>query len=123
MPINNRVAAMQEEIAAWRREIHADPELLYDVHRTAANVAEKLLTLTPIGDHVFTLHAELEGLKLSGVFEQLIEGWKSAGYELVAMRDLVDSVGAIALPLHAVLDASIPGRSGTLATQGPAFLA
>ena len=42
MPINNRVAAMQEEIAAWRREIHADPELLYDVHRTAASVAEKL---------------------------------------------------------------------------------
>jgi hippurate hydrolase len=42
MPINNRVAAMQDEIAAWRREIHANPELLYDVHQTAANVAEKL---------------------------------------------------------------------------------
>jgi amidohydrolase len=42
MPINNRVAAMQGEIAAWRRDIHANPELLYDVHRTAASVAEKL---------------------------------------------------------------------------------
>ena len=42
MPINNRVASMQDEIAAWRRDIHANPELLYDVHRTAASVAEKL---------------------------------------------------------------------------------
>ena len=42
MPINNRVAAMQGEIAAWRRDIHTHPELLYDVHRTAAKVAEKL---------------------------------------------------------------------------------
>jgi len=42
MPINNRVAAMHGEITAWRRDIHAHPELLYDVHRTAASVAEKL---------------------------------------------------------------------------------
>ena len=42
MPINNRVAAMQGEISAWRRDIHSHPELLYDVHRTAATVAEKL---------------------------------------------------------------------------------
>jgi hypothetical protein len=27
---------------AWRRDIHAHPELLYDVHRTAATVADKL---------------------------------------------------------------------------------
>jgi hippurate hydrolase len=42
MPIINRVADMHEEIAGWRRDIHAHPELLYDVHRTAASVAEKL---------------------------------------------------------------------------------
>ncbi|MEZ5849325.1 MAG: M20 aminoacylase family protein [Hyphomicrobiaceae bacterium] len=42
MPINNRIAAMSEEVAAWRQDIHANPELLYDVHRTAALVAEKL---------------------------------------------------------------------------------
>jgi amidohydrolase len=42
MPINNRVAAMQSEIAAWRRDIHAHPELLYEVHRTAESVADKL---------------------------------------------------------------------------------
>jgi len=34
MPIVNRVADLQGEIAAWRHDIHAHPELLYDVHRT-----------------------------------------------------------------------------------------
>jgi len=42
MPIVNRVADLHTEITAWRREMHAHPELLYDVHWTAAEVAEKL---------------------------------------------------------------------------------
>ncbi|WP_316185022.1 M20 aminoacylase family protein [Bradyrhizobium sp. SZCCHNRI1003] len=42
MPIVNRVADLQPDIQAWRRDIHSHPELLYDVHRTAAFVAERL---------------------------------------------------------------------------------
>src|SRR5436309_7259916 len=42
MPIINRIAAMQDEIAGWRHDFHAHPELLYEVHRTAARVADKL---------------------------------------------------------------------------------
>ena len=42
MPIVNRIAALHPEITAWRRDLHAHPELLYDVHRTAASVADKL---------------------------------------------------------------------------------
>jgi amidohydrolase len=42
MPIVNRVADLHAEITGWRRDIHANPELLYDVHRTAASVADKL---------------------------------------------------------------------------------
>ena len=42
MPIVNRVADLAADITAWRRDLHAHPELLYDVHRTAAAVAEKL---------------------------------------------------------------------------------
>jgi hippurate hydrolase len=42
MPIVNRVADLHDEITGWRRDLHAHPELLYDVHRTAASVAEKL---------------------------------------------------------------------------------
>ena len=108
---------------------------------TQANVAERLLqetrphpdplpdtTLHSLGargsgrDHVFTLHAELEGMKLAPVFERLLEGWKSQGYQPVALRTLV-AEHATGLPLHNVVDAPVPGRSGTLACQGPAFLA
>jgi hippurate hydrolase len=42
MPIVNRVADLHADIKGWRRDFHAHPELLYDVHRTAASVAEKL---------------------------------------------------------------------------------
>ena len=42
MAIVNRVAAMQDEIALWRRDFHAHPETGYDVQRTAGIVAEKL---------------------------------------------------------------------------------
>ncbi|KAA2316201.1 amidohydrolase [Pseudooceanicola sediminis] len=42
MPVRNRIAEMQVEIAGWRRDIHAHPELRFEEHRTAAFVAEKL---------------------------------------------------------------------------------
>jgi hippurate hydrolase len=42
MAIVNRIADLHDEITAWRRDLHAHPELQYDVHRTAASVAEKL---------------------------------------------------------------------------------
>lgn len=42
MPVLNRAAEMAEEITGWRRQLHEIPELLYDVHETAAFVAAKL---------------------------------------------------------------------------------
>ncbi|MBE1298008.1 M20 aminoacylase family protein [Phycobacter azelaicus] len=42
MPVKNRAAEFQEEVAGWRRDIHEHPEILYDTHRTSALVAEKL---------------------------------------------------------------------------------
>jgi hippurate hydrolase len=42
MPIVNRVADLHNEIKEWRRDLHAHPELRYDVHRTAGSVADKL---------------------------------------------------------------------------------
>ncbi len=90
---------------------------------TEANVAEKILALTAEPrEHVYTLHAELEGMKLSGVFEQLLAGWTAQGYKLVALRDLAEGTVAATLPLHDVVDALVPGRSGTLSCQGPVFL-
>jgi len=42
MPIKNRLAEMHPEITAWRRELHENPELMYDTHRTSGMVADKL---------------------------------------------------------------------------------
>lgn len=38
----NRIAAFHDEMAAWRRDIHAHPETAFEEHRTAAVVAQKL---------------------------------------------------------------------------------
>ncbi|MDU6324694.1 MAG: amidohydrolase, partial [Bradyrhizobium sp.] len=42
MPIINRAAELAEDAKVWRRDFHQHPELLYEVHRTAARVAELL---------------------------------------------------------------------------------
>ena len=42
MPVKNRFAEMQTEITQWRRDIHENPEILFDTHRTSALVADKL---------------------------------------------------------------------------------
>lgn len=42
MPIINRLAEVHEEIAGWRHDLHRHPELLYEVHRTAGIVADRL---------------------------------------------------------------------------------
>ena len=42
MPLLNRAVELQPEIAAWRHELHMTPELMFDTHKTAAFVADKL---------------------------------------------------------------------------------
>lgn len=90
---------------------------------TPENVHEHLLALTaqpPACGHVYTLHAELEGMKLLPVFERLLAGWRAQGYQLVSTRELFNRLDVQALPRHQVIMGEIPGRSGTLALQGPA---
>lgn len=91
---------------------------------TTDNVHEHLLRLTTstTQDHVYTLHAELEGMKLLPVFERLLTGWQAQGYELVSTRQLFESLDVESLPHHEVCMGEIAGRSGQLALQGPAFL-
>ncbi|MEM6677395.1 MAG: amidohydrolase [Pseudomonadota bacterium] len=42
MPVANAIAAMADELAAWRQDLHRHPELGYEEHRTAQVVADKL---------------------------------------------------------------------------------
>jgi peptidoglycan/xylan/chitin deacetylase (PgdA/CDA1 family) len=91
---------------------------------TVDNVHQALLERTRAkrASHVFTLHAELEGMKLLPVFRRLIQGWHGQGYQLVSMRTLFAGLNVAGLPAGRVQSGSVPGRSGVLAVQGPAGL-
>ena len=93
---------------------------------TEGNVAAHLLELTKepaAGGHVFTLHAELEGMRLAPAFEQLLIGWKAQGWTLTSMRTLLETLQPLALPRCEVGPGTVAGRSGTLLVQGAEFLA
>ncbi|CDN55894.1 Putative Amidohydrolase family protein; hippurate hydrolase (Benzoylglycine amidohydrolase) [Neorhizobium galegae bv. officinalis bv. officinalis str. HAMBI 1141] len=42
MPILNRAAELQGEVSEWRRYLHENPEILYEVENTASFVEQKL---------------------------------------------------------------------------------
>jgi amidohydrolase len=86
MPIVNRVADLQPDIQAWRRDIHQHPELLYDVHRTAAFVADRL--------REFGCDEIVTGLGKTGVVG-VIQGRKSAtngGIKVIGLRADMDAL-------------------------------
>jgi amidohydrolase len=85
MPIVNRVADLQPDIQAWRWDIHEHPELLYDVHRTAAFVADRLKEFGC--DEVAT------GLGRTGVVG-VIKGNKPAGGDIkvIGLRADMDAL-------------------------------
>jgi undecaprenyl phosphate-alpha-L-ara4FN deformylase len=66
---------------------------------------------------VFTLHAELEGMRLLGAFESLLRQWQVAGATIVRMARICDLALKRPLPDGAVIMGEVPGRSGLLALQ------
>jgi undecaprenyl phosphate-alpha-L-ara4FN deformylase len=72
---------------------------------------------------VFTLHAELEGMLLLDAFEALLLKWRSAGAVVVRMAAIHSLATKRELPVRAVIQGEIPGRSGLLAVQAPAMRA
>jgi undecaprenyl phosphate-alpha-L-ara4FN deformylase len=89
------------------------------------NIAAFLLKLTEgaARDHVYTLHAELEGQKLAPIFEQLLAGWQAQGYQLASMADYYDKIKQqqAPLPVCPITWGELPGRSGQLMVQGAAI--
>jgi peptidoglycan/xylan/chitin deacetylase (PgdA/CDA1 family) len=78
-----------------------------------SNIAATILKVTETPrDHVFTLHAELEGQKLAPIFEQLLSGWKAQGYELGSMAQYYARVKNDDHPLRPLAWGELPGRSG-----------
>src|SRR6266571_1891446 len=86
MPIVNRVADLHNEIKEWRRDLHAHPELRYDVHRTAGSVVEKLKS--------FGCDEVVPGIGRTGVVG-VIRGRKAsdkAGNRVIGLRADMDAL-------------------------------
>jgi undecaprenyl phosphate-alpha-L-ara4FN deformylase len=79
------------------------------------NVAPALLSSTRFeSDHVFTLHAELEGGLFAPVLESLLDGWAQQGHRLGPLSTLYRSLTPQSLPVRALDWGSVRGRSGEL---------
>src|SRR4029077_7343228 len=100
MPIVNRFADFHDDIVSWRHDFHRHPELLYDVHWTAAKVAERLRS--------FGIDEVVTGIGRTGVVG-VIRGRKDTSGKVVGLRADMD-----ALPIKEVTgrpyESENPGR-------------
>ena len=84
------------------------------------NIADALYRASTTGQpklQVFTLHAELEGMRLLGGFEQLLRKWQAAGAAISGMRAIHELSSQLPLTAQLVEMGMVPGRSGLLAVQ------
>ncbi|TDK43072.1 M20 aminoacylase family protein [Antarcticimicrobium luteum] len=83
MPIKNRLGEMHDEITGWRHHLHENPELLYEVHETAAFVVERLKG--------FGITDITPGIGRTGVVA-VIEGRTNTSGRVVGLRADMDAL-------------------------------
>ncbi|MBD8877263.1 M20 aminoacylase family protein [Roseibium polysiphoniae] len=88
MPIVNRLADFHDEITAWRRDFHENPEILYETVRTAEKVAELLKG--------FGVDEVVTGIGQTGVVG-VIKGKNGGAGKTIGMRADMD-----ALPINEI---------------------
>jgi len=81
MPIVNRVADFQRDLAAWRHEIHAHPETAFEEKRTAEFVARRLQ------EFGIEIHRGLAGTGVVGTLKGSIPGGRA-----IALRADMDAL-------------------------------
>ncbi len=99
MPVKNRFAEMQQEITKWRRHLHETPELLYEVHKTAAFVVDRLKEIG-LDDRAITT-----GIGRTGVVA-VIEGRTNASGRVIGLRADMD-----ALPITEASGVDYPSKT------------
>ena len=83
MPVKNRFAELLPEITDWRRDFHEHPELLFDVHRTAARVANLCRS--------FGCDEVTEGIGKAGVVA-VIKGKTDTAGRVIGLRADMDAL-------------------------------
>ncbi|MAF46908.1 MAG: M20 aminoacylase family protein [Rhodospirillales bacterium] len=96
MPVLKRIAEMQGEMTAWRRDLHAHPEIAFEEHRTSAFVADKL--------REFGIEVS-QGLAKTGVVGTLADG-DGPSIGLRADMDALPMPELTALPYQS----TVPGK-------------
>lgn len=86
MPVKNRFAELLPDITAIRRDLHENPEILFETHRTSAIVAEKL--------KAFGCDEIVTGIGRTGVVG-VIKGKTNNSGKTIGLRADMD-----ALPIH-----------------------
>jgi len=148
--MNAHVPALEQEIGfRYASDVRGDSPFLPSVNGVVIRVPQLPTTLptldelvgrddlrggTPVAhllaltannspDHVFTLHAELEGGAYLGLFAELIKAWREQGHELCDLAALLATLDQARLPVHTIEAGSVEGRAGLLAVQGPKWAA
>ena len=94
-----------------------------------SNIAEALWRVSSdsapgsANQHVFTLHAELEGMRLLPAFDALLSRWRDTGATLTSMAAIHARSVRSSPHEQPMLQGQVEGRSGLLAVQGPAAAA
>jgi hippurate hydrolase len=83
MPVKNRFAELQKEIAEWRHDIHQHPEILFETHRTSALVKDKLKE--------FGCDEVIEGIGKTGVVG-VINGQTNKSGKVIGLRADMDAL-------------------------------
>lgn len=83
MPIKNRFAELYDEICAWRKDIHQNPELLFETHRTSALVVDRL--------NEFGVDEVVTGIGRTGVVG-VIKGKSNTSGKVIGLRADMDAL-------------------------------
>lgn len=83
MPVKNRFAELQKEIAEWRQDIHQYPEILFETQRTSALVKEKLIE--------FGCNQVIDGIGKTGVVG-VINGKTNRTGKVIGLRADMDAL-------------------------------
>jgi hippurate hydrolase len=83
MPVKNRFAELQKEIAEWRQDIHQYPEILFETQRTSALVKDKLIE--------FGCNQVIDGIGKTGVVG-VINGKANRTGKVIGLRADMDAL-------------------------------
>jgi amidohydrolase len=101
MPIVNRLSDLRAEITEWRRDIHAHPELQYDVQRTAGTVADKL--------KAFGCDEVVTGIGRTGVVGVIRGSRTGGGRKVIGLRADMDAL-PIEEATNVAYKSTVPGK-------------